>query len=121
MKLTLALVASLALLSVAAYVDAPAETKSFYSGVNVVEFNASFNASNSVKWIEELNDCEGTRVDISSFPEMQKEHEIVVVPTIIIFSDGEEMERFQANIMMQLEASKRDVQEAVDEILMSAF
>ena len=52
---------------------------------------------------------------------MQKEHKIVVVPTIIIFNDNEEIKRFQANIMMQLEASKEDVQEAVDEIIMSAF
>ena len=52
---------------------------------------------------------------------MQKEHKIVVVPTIIVFSEGEEIKRFQANIMMQLEASKNDVQEAVDEIMMSAF
>ena len=60
-------------------------------------------------------------MDIGSSPDMQKKHKIVVVPTVIIFNDGEEVERFQANIMMQLEASKRDVQEAVDEILMSAF
>ena len=38
-----------------------------------------------------------------------------------MFNDGDEVERFQANIMMQLEATKDDVQEAVDEILMSAF
>ena len=91
------------------------------SGVCVVEFNASFNSSNSVDWIDELSDCKGKRVDILTNPELQKEHKIVVVPTVIVFNDGEEVERFQANIMMQLEATKDDVQEAVDEIIMSAF
>jgi hypothetical protein len=91
------------------------------SGVCVVEFNASFNSSNSVEWIDQLSDCKGKRVDIVTNPDMQKKHKIVVVPTIIIFNDGEEVERFQANIMMQLDASKEDVQEAVDEILMSDF
>ena len=91
------------------------------SGVCVVEFNASFNAANSVDWIDELSDCEGKRVDIGAEPDLQKEHKIVVVPTVIIFNDGEEVERFQANIMMQLEATKDDVQEAVDEIIMSDF
>ena len=91
------------------------------SGVCVVEFNASFNSANSVDWIDELSDCKGKRVDILTNPELQKEHKIVVVPTIIVFNDGDEVERFQANIMMQLEATKDEVQEAVDEIIMSAF
>jgi len=91
------------------------------SGVCVVEFNAAFNASNSVEWIEGLSDCRGKRVDIMAEPDMQKEHKIVVVPTIIIFNEGEEVKRFQGNIMMQLEASESDVQEAVDEVIMSAF
>ena len=91
------------------------------SGVCVVEFNASFNSQNSVGWIDELSDCKGKRVDILTNPELQKEHKIVVVPTVIVFNDGEEVERFKANIMMQLEATKDEVQEAVDEIIMSAF
>jgi hypothetical protein len=52
---------------------------------------------------------------------MQSDHKIVVVPTVVIFNEGEEVKRFQANIMMTLEASKDDVQEAIDEILMSDF
>ena len=91
------------------------------SGVCVVEFNASFNAANSVDWIDDLSDCKGRRVDIAAEPDLQREHKIVVVPTVIIFNDGEEVERFQANIMMQLEATQDDVQEAVDEIIMSDF
>jgi predicted nucleotidyltransferase len=91
------------------------------SGVCVVEFNASFNAANSVDWIDELSDCKGRRVDIAAEPDLQKKHKIVVVPTVIVFNDGEEVERFQANIMMQLEATQDEVQEAVDEIIMSAF
>ena len=91
------------------------------SGVCVVEFNASFNSANSVDWIDNLTDCEGKRVDIVAEPALQKEHKIVVVPTVIVFNDGEEVERFQANIMMELEATQDEVQEAVDEIIMSDF
>ncbi len=91
------------------------------SGICVTEFNASFNASNSVSWVDNLSDCKGKRVDIVANPAMQKEHKIVVVPTIIIFNEGVEVKRFQANIMMQLEATQDDIQEAIDEIIMSAF
>jgi len=90
-------------------------------GIVVVEFNAAFNKQNSVDWIEKLSDCETERVDIATSPQLQAEHKIVVVPTIIVFNEGKEVKRFQANIMMQIDANKSDVQEAVDEIIMSDF
>lgn len=123
MKSILAILASLVLFSATVYVAvAPPEIVNIpESGVCVVEFNASFNSGNSVNWLDNLSDCKGKRIDIATDPSMQQEHKIVVVPTIIIFSDGEEVKRFQANIMMQLEATEKDVQEAVDEIIMSAF
>ena len=91
------------------------------SGICVVEFNASFNSQNGVPWIERLDDCETARVDIASNPQLQKEHKIVVVPTIVVFNEGEEVKRFQANIMMTMEATEDDVQDAVDEILLNDF
>ena len=100
----------------------PAESKELCgSGICVVEFNASFNSQNSVPWIEKLDDCETARVDIASAPDLQKKHKIVVVPTIVVFNEGEEQERFQANIMMTMEATKDDVQDAIDEILLNDF
>ncbi len=122
MKTILAAVASLTLFSAAVYVNAvPAPVSIPNSGVCVVEFNASFNTANSVEWLDNLSDCKGRRIDIAANPDMQKKHKIVVVPTVIVFDDGEEIKRFQANIMMQLEANEDDVQEVIDEIIMSAF
>ena len=89
--------------------------------VTVIEFNASFNEANGCPWVSTLTDCEVRRVDILASPELQKEYKIVVVPTIIILRDNEEIKRFQANIMMTMEATEKDVQEAVDEILMDSF
>jgi len=122
MKTILAAFASLTLFSAAVYVNAvPAPVSIPNSGICVVEFNASFNTANSVEWLDNLSDCKGRRIDIAANPDMQEKHKIVVVPTVIVFSDGEEVKRFQANIMMQLEANENDVQEAVDKIIMSAF
>jgi len=122
MKLILTILASLALFSATVYVTVTPEVISLpESGVCVVEFNASFNSGNSVSWLDNLSDCKGKRIDIAADPAMQKDHKIVVVPTIIVFNEGEEVTRFQANIMMQLEATQEEVQEAVDEILMSSF
>ena len=121
MKLIATLSAPFALLLAATFAGAVEDEQICKSGLCVVEFNASFNAQNSVPWIESLNDCETSRVDIASNPSMQTEHKIVVVPTVVVFNEGEEVKRFQANIMMTLEASQDDVQEAVDEVLMSDF
>ena len=121
MKLISTLYVCCALLLAALFV-APAESEEFCgSGICVVEFNADFNSSNSVSWIESLNDCVTSRVDISSNPDLQKRHKIVVVPTIVVFNDGREVTRFQANIMMTMEASLDDVQEAIDEVILNDF
>lgn len=121
MKLVSTLYVCLALLLGAALVT-PVESKEVCgSGICVVEFNASFNSQNSVPWIEKLSDCETARVDIASDPELQKKHKIVVVPTIVVFNEGEEAERFQANIMMTMDATIDEVQEAVDDIMLNDF
>ena len=121
MKLISTLYVCCALLLAAAFVT-PVEDKEICgSGICVVEFNAGFNAQNSVPWIENLDDCETARVDIATAPELQKKHKIVVVPTIVVFNEGEEQERFHANIMMTMDATIAEVQEAVDDIMLNDF
>jgi len=89
------------------------------SDICVVQFNASWNASNSVDYLGELTDCEIMNVNIDEGT-YQTDYKIVVVPTIIVFN-GKEVERFQANIMMEMEATKKDVQGVVHEIIYSDF
>ncbi len=52
---------------------------------------------------------------------LPQDYKIVVVPTILVLEDGEEVARFQANIMMTMEATREEVQESIDEIIMSKF
>ena len=87
----------------------------------VIQFNASFNAANSVDWFGELTDCSTSEVDIMTNTDLQNKYKIVVVPTILILDDGEEVARFQANIMMTMESTREEVQESIDEIIMSKF
>ena len=87
----------------------------------VIQFNASFNSANEVQWLGELTDCNTNTFDIVANPSLPKEYKIVVVPTILILEDGEEVARFQANIMMQMEATRKEVQGSIDEIIMSKF
>ena len=87
--------------------------------VCVVEFNAGWNESNSVDYLDKLTDCGVRRINIDK-GDWQKEYSIVVVPTIIVFN-GEEIKRFQADLTFAIQAKREDIQETIDEILMSDF
>ena len=86
-----------------------------------VEFWVEWNKSNEFGEFVELNDCEKYRVDIGKYPGIQKEYEVTCIPTVIIFESGEEKERFKANIMFELEATKKDVQKSIDKIMLAKF
>ena len=85
----------------------------------VVEFNAGWNESNSANYLDKLTDCGIKRILIDK-GDWQKEYGIVVVPTIIVFN-GKEVKRFQADLSFKMLATREEVQEVVDEIIMSDF
>ena len=88
-----------------------------FSQIIVTHFNAAWNDPNKAEWVGELEECEITYVDIAKSPKIQKKHKVVVVPTIIIFKDGEEVKRYQADLSFKMVATKEDLQEYIDELL----
>ena len=90
-------------------------------GICVTQFNAGFNDANKVTWVGDLGDCDTKFIDIMVDATAAGKYKIVVVPTIVIYSDGEEVARFQANIMMQMETKQKEIQGKIDEILMDSF
>jgi len=95
---------------------------SAFGQITIKHFNAEWNKSNGVEWFMDLKDCNTkSYVDIGKNPEAQKKYKIAVVPTIIIFKDGEEVARFQADLSFKMLATKEEVQEEIDNQLMSDF
>ena len=93
-----------------------------FAQIKVMQFNAGWNSTNDVPWVQKLSDCETISYsDIGKDKEIQKEYKIAVVPTIIIFKDGEEVARFQADLSFKMVATKEEVQEEIDNQLMSDF
>ena len=86
-----------------------------------VEFWVGWNSSNEFADLSELKDCAKYRVDIAKYPELQKEYDVTCIPTVIIFENGEEKERFKANIMFQLESNKKEIQATIDDIMLAKF
>jgi len=87
----------------------------------VTEFNAEWNAANKVEWIDKLSDCDITKVDITKEVDLQQKHKVVIVPTIIVFKDGEEIKRYQADLSFKMLATRKEIQEFINEQIMSDF
>ena len=93
-----------------------------FSQIQVAQFNASWNKANEVDWVFKLEDCETfAYYDIGKDKEIQKEYKIAVIPTIIIFKDDIEVARFQADLSFKMVATREEVQEEIDNQLMSDF
>ena len=86
-----------------------------------IEFWAGWNSANEFAELETLKQCEKYRVDIGVNSKLQTDFSVISVPTVIIFDNGVEKERFAANIMFQLEADKKTIQNSIDTIKLNKF
>ena len=97
-------------------------SETIFAQITAIHFNAGWNDANSVTWFMDLDDCKTKGLtDIAKNADQATKHKIAVVPTIIIFKDGDEATRFQADLSFKMLATKEEVQEAIDELLMSDF
>jgi len=88
--------------------------------VEAIHFNAGFNSANDVAWFSKLKDADKKQLLIEEDGNQGK-YGIAVVPTIVILDDGEEVKRFQADISFKMVATKEEVQEYIEELIMSKF
>lgn len=88
--------------------------------ISVIHFNSEWNADNNFD-ITILNDCEKKDVVICHNEDLQEKHKINSVPTVIVFNGDDEVIRFEANIMMQLEATRKEIQKEIDKIILAKF
>ncbi len=89
--------------------------------VVAVEFWAEWNKANQFNELTKLKDTNVYRVDITHCSDLQAEYDITAIPTVVIFDNGVEKVRFGANIMFQLEADKKTIQNSVDTIILNKF
>ena len=93
-----------------------------FGQIKVEQFNAGWNSANDISWVQSLKDCKTIGyTDIAKDTEAQTKYKIAVVPTIIIFKDGEEVARFQADLSFKMVATREEVQEEINNQMMSDF
>tara|TARA_R110002020_G_scaffold4711_9_gene20522 strand:+ start:4984 stop:5349 length:366 start_codon:yes stop_codon:yes gene_type:complete len=90
-------------------------------GVTVVEFWADWNSKNECTWLENIEDAEVYRIDLNT--DAAKDNKITVLPTVIVFNDGEEIKRFEGDISFSLclEETPKKVQKQINELMLDKF
>ena len=89
----------------------------------VVEFYATWNEANKVIILDTWDtfDAKVYRVNIDLFPKIQAENEVVILPTIIFYDEGEEVKRLQGDMSFTLKVTTKELDEIIEEILGSKF
>jgi thioredoxin-like negative regulator of GroEL len=92
-------------------------------GLVAVEFYATWNEANKVTAIDEWDsfDAKVYRLNIDTYPKIQADNEVVILPTIIFFDDGEEVHRLQGDMTFTLKTTTDELDEVVEEILGNKF
>jgi len=92
-------------------------------GLVVVEFWATWNEVNKVEVLDEWDsfDAKVYRINIDKYPTIQAENDVVILPTIIFYDGGEEVERLQGDMSFALKVTIDELEEIVEEILSSKF
>ena len=88
-------------------------------GMVVVEFYASWNKANIVTLLDTWDNFEVNRVyrlNVETYDKIMTSQNVVVLPTIIFYLDGEEAGRLQGNMKFQLETTTKELDKMVENI-----
>ena len=98
-------------------------SKATNRGLVAVEFYATWNEANKVTAIDEWDsfDAKVYRVNIDTYPKIQADNNVVILPTIIFYDEGEEVKRLQGDMSFTLKVTTKELDEIIEEILGSKF
>ena len=88
-------------------------------GMVVVEFYATWNEKNIVTLLDTWDNFEVNRVyrlNVETYDKIMTSQNVVVLPTIIFYLDGEEAGRLQGNMKFQLETTTKELNKMVEDI-----
>ena len=89
----------------------------------VVEFYASWNEQNKVTLLDTWDtfDAKVYRINIDLYSDIQANNNVVILPTIIFYDEGEEVKRLQGDMSFTLKTTIEELDDIIEEILSSKF
>ena len=87
-------------------------------GLVVVEFFSTWNEANKVVVLDTWDTFEAKvyRINIDLYPKIQSENDVVILPTLIFYLDGEEVERLQGDMSFTLKITTKELDRMVEDI-----
>ena len=82
----------------------------------LIHINAEFNQSNDWYGLEVVDGIKVYNGYIDKSPGIQKKYNITKVPTLILYRDGKEIERWEAGLDMKLHVSASEIQKEIDSL-----
>ena len=102
-------------------ISTKAFSQEYKDGVSVVCFTASFVKQNELKDWGDLSSASKHRIDIEKNTDAMLSENISVVPTIVIYDNGQVVRRWEANILFELDVKITDIQKEIDKVIESKF
>ena len=92
-------------------------------GLVVIEFYATWNVANKVVILDTWDtfDAKVYRLNIDTYPKIQAANNVVILPTIIFYDEGEEVKRLQGDMSFSLKVTTKELDNIIEEILSSKF
>ena len=89
----------------------------------VVEFYATWNEMNKVTLLDTWDtfDAKVYRINIDLYSDIQANNNVVILPTIIFYDEGEEVKRLQGDMSFTLKTTIEELDNIIEEILSSKF
>jgi hypothetical protein len=76
---------------------------------SAIQFNSTWNKSNEYKWVP-IKGVRYMEVDIDKYPQYRTKYHLRSLPTIIVFNNGKEVHRYEADLMMKLNITQHELQ-----------
>jgi len=87
---------------------------SAYGQNALVHINAEFNKSNDWYGLEVVDGIKVYSGYLETNPAIKEKYNITKVPTLILYRDGKEIERWEAGLDMKLHIKANEVQDKID-------
>ena len=95
--------------------------KAIARDIVVVEFWATWNEANKVslldKWADDTFDAKVYRLNIDLYPKVQADNNVVILPTLIFYVDGEEVKRLQGDMSFTLKVTTEELDKIIEVIM----
>ena len=88
--------------------------------ISIVEFNTNWNQDNHFIGFEELKNCKTYSISLCDNPNYTDKFNIKY-PAIVVYNNGDEIKRYNTNILFGFDVTYKNLQTDVDSLLLSKF